>query len=410
MSDPRRPRRLKIELHLLQNFAPSCLNRDDTNTPKDCYFGGVRRARISSQCLKRTMRTYWRDEHVCEVGTRSKRLKDLLTETLGTTYPDLYGAGGTRREDLSEVLGIFLAAYYSKLDTKRPDETAVLLYISAAEARGASEVVHDLWEEVLAVADARDKFARRKAAKETKREEKEPELTTDRKLEDRLKAAALSPDIALFGRMLAEKPDRNVDAACQVAHAISTHAVSPEMDFYTAVDDLNTREQTGAGMMGVIGFQSACFYRYHLLDLGDLAVNLGDAALAEQVAGHFLKAAIYAIPSARQNSMAAHNLPSFGLGVVRDGGVPISLANAFAQPVRGRSGEENDLVSASVQALSEHWGHLTGVYGTQGVRATPVFAVDPRAPLNGLEAGRVGSVEEFVKTILATATATRTEA
>lgn len=45
-----------IEIHMIQNHSPSNLNRDDLGAPKTCIFGGVTRARISSQCLKRSIR------------------------------------------------------------------------------------------------------------------------------------------------------------------------------------------------------------------------------------------------------------------------------------------------------------------------------------------------------------------
>ena len=179
--------------------------------------------------------------------------------------------------------------------------------------------------------------------------------------------------------MLAEQPGRNTDGACQVAHAISTHKVDMEMDFYTAVDDLNPEEETGAGMMGVVGFNSACFYRYALVDRDQLARNLASKANrkqgkwteeltaddyreADKVSRAFLEAMVYAIPTGKQNSFAAQNLPSFGLFVRRRGGVPVSLANAFATPVRPTK-QKDDLVGLSVAALTNHWDELKEVYG-----------------------------------------------
>src|SRR5690606_30773078 len=148
-------------------------------------------------------------------------------------------------------------------------------------------------------------------------------------------------DLALFGRMLADLPDRNVDAACQVAHAISTHRVSAEFDYYTAVDDLKPDDTSGADMIGTVEFNSACYYRYANIDLRQLVKNLKgeaeevDAELAEAAVRAFLIASRDAIPTGKQNSFAARNAPSFFLAVVRDRGA-WSLANAFVAPVNGQ--------------------------------------------------------------------------
>ena len=156
--------------------------------------------------------------------------------------------------------------------------------------------------------------------------------------------AARRPTSSLFGRMLADLPEKNMDAACQVAHAISTNKIhSMEMDYYTAVDDINN-DNPGADMIGTVEFNSACFYRYATLDVAELvggyrdekktrAFGLqGDAELARTTATAFLTAFIHAIPTGKQNSFAAHNPPSLVFAVVRDG-PPVSLANAFVKPV-----------------------------------------------------------------------------
>ena len=203
----------------------------------------------------------------------------------------------------------------------------------------------------------RNEKARKEQAKER------PGYAAKNDIRKTLLQAGLSPDIALFGRMLAEAPEVNVDAACQVAHAISTHQVNLETDFYTAVDDKNQRDETGAGMLGVTGYSSACYYRYALLDRDQLMRNLGgDAQLTDTAIEAFLQAFVQAIPTGKQNSMAAQNRPSLGLFVVREKGVPCSLANAFARPVRARDTMENDLITASKQALAGYFDRMNRVY------------------------------------------------
>jgi CRISPR system Cascade subunit CasC len=307
---------MKIEIHLLQNFAPSCLNRDDTNTPKECDFGGVRRARISSQCFKRAIRQHFKQTNAIPSGDRTKELARVLAERVPDAAPATVKA---------------VLAALAKMDTKNPEYTSVLIFAGPGEIEALAECVRE-------------------------------NVTDAKEVQKAVKAARTSPDVALFGRMLAEAPDNNIDAACQVGHAISTHAAALEMDFFTAVDDLNTRDDVGAGMLGYTGFQSACLYRYALLDVDQLKNNLsGDPESTKKAVEALLWAFCDAEPSARQNSMPAHNRPSLGLFVARDKGVPTSLANAFCKPVSVRSGEP-DLIGASVQALASYHKKLGEVY------------------------------------------------
>ena len=383
--------RIKIEVHLIQNFAPSNLNRDDTGQPKDATFGGFRRARISSQCSKRSIRQLWRENGTVPIGERTKLLKAKLAPMLQ--------AEGRTDEQIAKALDKFLAQFYSKMDKEK---TAVLLFVSQAELDECVKVINDNWDVLSS-----DKDIEKKAADS---------------IRSRITKAETSADIALFGRMLAEQPGRNTDGSCQVAHPISTHKVDMEMDFFTAVDDLNPVEETGAGMMGVVGFNSACYYRYALVDRDTLARNLArkterkggkwtqaleqnDYIEADKVIQAFLEAMVYAIPTGKQNSFAAQNLPSFGLFIARQGGVPISLANAFATPVRiphrTKEGElDEDLVGLSVSRLTEHWETLGKVYGDQGVVATSSFNIVSESRLNGLKNSDKGSVDGAITAVM----------
>lgn len=308
---------LKIELHLLQNFAPSCLNRDDTNTPKTCEFGGATRARVSSQSWKRAVRETFREDNAAPVAIRTKHLHERLKEKLGM-------------EVEAVKITKFLEECYSKMDKnpERTDQTAVLVFISDAEVDEAAACLR--------------------------------EGVSGKDAVNRLRRIAQSADIGLFGRMLAEQPELKIDAACQVAHAISTHQADYETDFYTAVDDLTQdKDETGAGMLGTQGFNAACFYRYALVDHAQLVKNMGgDTRAANAALEAFLRAFTLSIPNAKQNSHAAQNLPSFGLLVARETGTPISLANAFARPVRA-----DDLIGASIHALARHHAEIGRVYG-----------------------------------------------
>ncbi len=337
-----------IELHLIQNFAPSNLNRDDTGNPKDAEFGGVRRARISSQAFKRAIRREPIFEQVTQVplATRTRLLARKLTEK--------FTGVGKNEEEAKAVSQAFAAAYAGKMDGER---TSVLLYLSAAEIQQMAEGLLQNWEEALnAAMNPKDK----KAQKDS------PIPALVKTLIKQTKKRTSAPDIALFGRMLADKPDTNIDAACQVAHALSTHRVDMDLDFFTAVDDLQESDEPGAGMMGVTAFNSACFYRYARLDWDQLVRNLdGDTELARRTVEGFLRAALRAIPTGKQNAFAAQNPPSFALAVVRKDGMSWSLANAFETPVR--PGPDGGLVAPSLQALDAYWGKLTKVYGAEGM-------------------------------------------
>ncbi len=349
-----------IELHIIQNFAPSCLNRDDTNSPKDCTFGGHRRARISSQCFKRAIRhsPTFREQMSSGLGERTKLLSKRIVSRLIERGRD------EQRAELVARTALEAAGYGIDKDGAR---TSVLLFLSPGEIEHYASVVDRYWDELDAAAgeaepegDGASKKAKGKKDKPKVSKECVKDLTS-------LGSETDAADIALFGRMIAELPNMNIEGACQVAHAISTHAADIEMDFYTAVDDLQPKEDTGAGMMGVVEFNSACFYRYAVVDLAQLQKNLhGDARSARDASVAFCRAAVDAIPSGKQNSMAAHNPPSYVQVKVRSGGLPRSLANAFAAPVRVTR-QNDDLTRASVDKLRAYDGSLSAMYGDDGL-------------------------------------------
>lgn len=417
---------MKIELHIIQSFGPSCLNRDATNSPKDCEFGGVRRARISSQCFKRAMRGYFREHNLVPVGERTKRLRDEVIKRLD----DLKTS-----ELLPHAVDAFVDAYYSKPDGKNPEQSAVLLFLSEAEMETVAQIVREKWSDLQPVATKRaEKVAEIKAKNAKKKTkpsdnlkpddnasgesdaegegsagkfEKLPKPETDKEIVRRLKDAALSSDIALFGRMLAEHTEHKKEAACQVAQAISTHAVAPEIDFFTAVDDLKPdTEDAGAGMLGVTGFNAAVFYRYALLDGEELAKNLGnDRDAATETARAFLRSFIYALPTGKQNSMAAQNLPSLGFFVVRESGAPMNLANAFCTPARPT--KENGLIDVSVKKFADYWQRYTSVYGSEGIVSTALFCLDGSEHAAAL--GEAASVQNAIETTIKATTRATTQ-
>ena len=187
-------------------------------------------------------------------------------------------------------------------------------------------------------------------------------------------------EIALFGRMVASTPDLNVDAAVQVAHAISTHAIDPQGDFYTAVDDAKGRdEDSGAGMMGTIEFASATLYRYAAVGLELLAENLGDVPLTGEAAAAFVKGFALSLPSGKKNSFAADTLPSAIVITLRDTR-PLSLVGAFERPVRATN---DGFVAASVDRMAQHAAQVQESFGLEPVRQWVVGSADLQEALAG---------------------------
>jgi CRISPR system Cascade subunit CasC len=362
-----------LEIHILQNFAPSNLNRDDTGSPKTCEFGGSRRARISSQAIKRAIRNEFSLNNLVpedQRAIRSKRFVEEITRRLvasGKNPDDAAAVANaaieaiglkTANDKNAAYTGEFGAGSSSSEVTFR--KLQVLFYLSTAELKAFSEFADANWEALLAMARAENASARdKKAAREA------AATALSKKVIDDFKArlnGGRAADLALFGRMLADLPDRNIDAASQVAHAISTNRVSVEFDYYTAVDDLKPGDTEGADMIGTVEFNSACYYRYANIDLTQLKRNLGgDDGLVEAAVRAFLVASRDAIPTGKQNSFAARSAPSFIMTVVRPAGA-WSLANAFVRPIH--PGRDTDLVSESIQALGTYWGELSRLYGS----------------------------------------------
>lgn len=366
---------MALELHMIQNFAPSNLNRDEDNQPKDCIFGGYRRARISSQCIKRSVRRHPAFTHAVEaaggdLGKRTKRLKGELIKGM-----EARGKASAEAETVARsIIGLLGLGF-------KGEKTQYLLFLGQGESEEIVDVALKDW-------DALTKAVVVKKGKKGRGEEDEGDGGEDassdnrpkvpkelKETEKRLKeivgkerktVKGYAADIALFGRMIADKKNMNVDAACQVAHAISTNKVEMETDFFTAVDDLLPDEETGSDMMGGVEFNSSCFYRYSLVNLRKLAENLGfNKDLLSGTVRGYIEASIKAIPTGHQNSMAAHNPPSFVRAILRKDGFPWNLANAFQEPVRRTNGKT--LERLSIDRLNEYYQNLSQIYGTGDV-------------------------------------------
>lgn len=385
--EPRKDWIMIVEIHMLQNFAPSNLNRDDTGSPKDCEFGGYRRGRISSQCQKRAVRLAFKEDKLLpaeNLGERTRRLTKAVADRLEKQ--------GRDKDQALKVAEAIVPGLGLKLDK---GQTQYLVFLGHDEIDRITEICSDHWD-ALSAAQA-DTGASKKKAKEA----------FPKEVGDQLKGALdgrKAADLALFGRMIADDAGLNRDAACQVAHAISTNAVSIEFDFFTAVDDLKSKkeEDAGAGMLGTVEFNSSCYYRYANVDTTQLTENLGgDTELVNKALEAFLTAFIDAIPTGKQNSFAAHNPPSLIFTTVRDRG-QWSLANAFVDPVRPK-GETEDLVTRSIGALDDCWSGLIEMYGQKAIRHTFVSMMPQYRDANVLESSEHVTVEALISGTVAAA-------
>jgi CRISPR system Cascade subunit CasC len=316
-----------IQLHALTAYPPANLNRDDIGRPKSAIFGGAPRLRISSQSLKRA----WRTSEVFErrlaghMGQRTQRLGEKVMDHLkekGIT------------EDRAKDIAIQIADIFGKTETgrdKNPTYIRQLAFISPQERQAAFDL------------------ADKAAAGET----------IDMKNTGVLRQADTAVDIAMFGRMLADDPDYNREAAAQVAHAITTHRVVVEDDYYTAVDDLKTSaEDAGAGFVGEAGFGAGLFYLYACINRDLLARNLdGDEKLANEGIAALVEAAATVSPKGKQASFASRARASY-LMIEKGETAPRTLASAFLRPINGE-----DILGASIEELHVSRRGFANAYG-----------------------------------------------
>lgn len=343
------------EIHMLKNYPPTNLNRDDTGAPKSCTFGGAKRGRISSQCLKRS----WRlsnvlSEELGEVatGTRTRRLPDAVCEKLLAMGMDEQKVDALR-EKIPELLGL----------TKESKKTITkeLIFYSPADMDAVVSTMKDLLEGC-------------KNSKEIS------ELTEKSKKVKEVKASLkgfrpVTLDIALFGRMVTTDTFEKVEASMQVAHAISTNKVTPESDYFTAMDDLLSVGEVGAGMIQDVDFNSSCYYVYASIDTDALVENLKYAAEPEQIVRKaipaLLRAMAFTNPSGKQNSFAGHVLPSVVMVECKEQKIPTSMVNAFVEPV----GKGGDLVQRSAEKLASEVDMVARNFGLN-VKERLWFCVD----------------------------------
>ena len=343
-----------VDIHIIQSLPPSCVNRDDSGSPKSAVYGGVRRLRVSSQSWKRATRLYFNDIlDAKDVGVRTKRVVEVLAERITEDAPELAGDAAALAEKVFAATKIKLAPPRGKDKKDAPQESGYLLFLSTSQIERLAG---------LAIASARGGEA------------------LDAKTVKKIFKEEHAVDIALFGRMVADDTDLNVDAACQVAHAISTHAAENEYDFFTAVDDdksCSEEEDAGAGMMGTVEFSSATMYRYATVNLDMLVENLGDDDAALRALEVFIKGFCLSMPTGKQNTFANRTLPEAVVVSVRDD-QPVSLVGAFEDAVP--TDTSRGYLNRSVAKLAEHAGTIEENYGMKPLASFVVALRDSDAP------------------------------
>lgn len=353
-----------VDINILQTVPPSNINRDDTGSPKTAVYGGTRRARVSSQAWKRATRLLFDDLLDRDrLGVRTKRVVELVGERIHEQQPEIDTAQAQKLAALAfAAAGIKLTApRKSTPENPLPEESGYLLFLSSRQldhVAGICIEVNGTDDPSVYFKDASAKAAVKKA------------LDTEHSI-----------DLSLFGRMVAEASDLNVDAACQVAHALSVHAVDNEFDYFTAVDDHKANddeEDAGAGMIGTVEFNASTLYRYATIDVDALQKNLGDTDATRRAVDAFVRAFATSMPTGKQNTFANRTLPNAVVISIRDT-QPVSLVGAFEKAIIG-----DDRVAKASRLLADEAREIDAAFGTTPVATWVVRTGEATAALDDL--------------------------
>ncbi|TQN31178.1 CRISPR system Cascade subunit CasC [Haloactinospora alba] len=365
-----------LDVHILQTVPPNNINRDDTGSPKTAYYGGALRSRVSSQAWKRATRSdFTRLLHPAELGTRTKRVAEFLTEHIEELDSSI-----ERNEAWKLAAETIKAATGSKVEPPKRsgkeekeegDEVApqssYLMFLSARQREALAQLAVEGRDDITGFFKDKENKNRARRAADTNH----------------------SVDIALFGRMVADGADINVDAAAQVAHAISVHAAENDADYYTAVDDHQRDEESGAGMIGTIEFNSATLYRYAALDVDQLRRNLGEGLRegedttepVRRAVRAFLHGFVESMPTGKINTFGNHTLPEAVIVKLRDAR-PVNFVSAFEEPVPEEGG---GYLRQACQRLATHIPEIERNYGMEEETRTWVLRIGgSTAALDGL--------------------------
>lgn len=326
--------RLFVDVHVLQTVPPSCVNRDDTGSPKTAVYGGVTRSRVSSQSWKKAIRDAFKFENVFpkdQLGNRTQDLVKIISERIRKVDPTIPKKDSDKlakdtinlasKKTNKPIVPNKEKRNEAEEDSSKSEESAALFFITPKQVNELAEL-----------------------ALHWRRESKQP--SRDEVTKALLKNQGI--DIALFGRMVAQAQDVGVDACAQVAHSISTHKVSNEYDYFTAVDDLPSEDNAGAAHIGTIEFNSSTLYRYATVTVCELYKQLKDDTV--DAVCEFIRAFVYSMPTGKQNTFANRTLPYAVLVTLRTN-QPVNVVGAFEKPVPP---SDNGYETASAERLVAH--------------------------------------------------------
>lgn len=350
-----------LDIYAIQNVPPSNVNRDDTGAPKTAVYGGVERARVSSQAWKRAMRENFAAYLPAEcLGVRTKLAVGLVADRIAAVDPDY----GDRAEELATA-ALQAAGFTIRASDRAGSEagkpvTEYLVFIARSEIDGLARVAID-W------ARAGEPLAK-------------PNAT----MKKQVAAVFHGPqavDVALFGRMLADAPDLNVDASAQVAHALSVDAVRQQYDYFTAVDDCAADDNAGAGMIGSVGFNSSTLYRYATVNIDALHDQLGDGEATATAVAAFVETFVRSMPDGKMNTFANRTLPYAVLVSLREN-QPFNAVGAYEDPVRAREGVS--ISRQAAQLLGSTVARFEEIYGDVALAAWNVVLGEPVGELDAV--------------------------
>ena len=327
---------LYIDIHVIQNLPPACVNRDDTGSPKTAVYGGTTRARVSSQAWKRAIRQQFNSMFPDDLnGMRTRHIGQIMTECLIKERPEL-------EEKKAETIAKKALKYAGVPDN-------VLFLISPKQIK---ELVKVTVENI-------DNGKFDKSEKKKNGKDREPSKKEKKVYEDAVKNNP-SIDMLLFGRMAAQNKNLNYDATCQVAHAISTHEIHNEYDYFTAIDDYNSNSEddSGAGHLGTVEYNSSTLYRYANINIAELQSKLYDDDLLITVIDNFIQAFVSSMPTGKQNTFANRTLPSLVYITLRND-QPINLVEAYEKAIKTSSA---GYVDQSIKALANFAHNIYSMY------------------------------------------------
>lgn len=291
--------RLFLDIHAIQVLPPSNVNRDDTGSPKTACFGGVQRARVSSQAWKKAMRDYFRNHGAdAQIGIRTLKVPEYVAGKIRKIEPSFSVEEATlKAEEVLKNVGLKIS---------KEGKVPALFFIGDRQAEELARAALD---------GEQDKGKLSKILKAN------PDI-----------------DIALFGRMVADNPELNEDASSQVAHAISTHEVRTEYDYYTAKDDLASEDNAGAAKLDTVEFNSSTLYRYANVALHEFYHQMGeDRETTIKALKLYVEAFSNSMPTGKSNTFANQTLPQALLLILRDDR-PVSFVEAYENPVKAKNG------------------------------------------------------------------------